>query len=81
MTGIYYEPTTYAWQLQQDRLDREWEKQDLPGTYPPSPSFPPTAAGDSPDITRCDGTRGNQVVVDTTWLVATGWLPASHLEE
>lgn len=75
--GIYYEPTSYAWQLEQDRLDREWEKQDLPRSYPSSPTSRTSAAlplgpGAGP---------ASQVVVDVKFLVATSWLPASKLKE
>lgn len=77
MIDTYTEPTSYAWQLEQDRLDREWEQQDLPDTYPPSPmSRTPqpalTPAGPGPD---------EQPVVDLEFLSRLGYLPASKLKE
>lgn len=71
MIDTYTEPTSYAWQLEQDRLDREWETGDRPDVYPPSPTSRTSAAlplgpGAGP---------ASQVVVDVKFLSRLGYLP------
>lgn len=75
---VYYEPVPYDHQLEQDRLDRQWETSDRPDLYPPSPmSRHNTTASPA----GADAGPAGQPVVDVRFLVATGWLPASKLND